>query len=235
MEFLPDNPFVRRFRSGTLADREDLQVCFRQTAKLVHPDTSPYTKDHEAFAKLKAQYEEALEWLAAQGGRAPRKVEKTRKTARPPEGERRDDFLGDLQSLLARGWPMTRGRESRDASLRRHISRACLSFDAWQTRHRGLFLELETCRLSMLQPAARPPASEATAWQQVMVYLNALLWAYSFPGPNSRTLVAREAEEALQKAKRRASMEPAERFISLLLQEFSAPKARSDEKRRGQC
>lgn len=228
-----DNPFLKRILDGSLGTEEELRSLFRRSAKDLHPDTSPYTRDPAAFARLHAHYGEALEYLRQEAGRAAEAagspVEAAQAPGAAPEppaggvpatGQARSLFYDALRTLLARTWPFTRGREDADPSLRRHLQEAAAAWDAWQPGEKGLFAQVESWRKARIGQAGGGTASDQSVWQAVEAFLSAACHEAAANHLSQRKLLEHRAREALLKLGRREGTAPASRLAGLIMEDL---------------
>lgn len=104
------NPFIRGIVDGSIGSVEELKAAFRAEAKRAHPDLSDGGGGHDAFLKLRADYERALRELG-RGAERPAAAE-TRADA--AAGAVPADAPGALDGLLKRGFPK-RPRHKKEA------------------------------------------------------------------------------------------------------------------------
>lgn len=241
-----DNPFLRRIHAGLIRTEEELRAFYRRSAKDLHPDTSPYTRDAIGFTRLGGHLEEALAFLRARdataGGSDPDGFADvsadsgstgtgtggdTGAASGGPNpfggdpGAARAGFLTDMQNLVALSWPFTRGRESRDASLRRHLDDACTAWDCWQVAEPGLFRRVEDLRREKVSMPGNGAPSDRSAWQSLEAFL-ATAVAGCLPGNPlpARQLLESRAREALLKLGRREGMDDVIRLVGILAEDL---------------
>jgi len=253
-----ENPFIKRIKSGIISSEEELHLFYRKAAKDLHPDTSPFTRDSEAFARLTQNFEEGRLFLCSLKTEVNVQAETDR--AKPttadeeslqkvqekdPIGDREEGFLREtagfseesayplmsiqearqafysaLENLSARAWPNTRGREEKDASLRKHISWAQYCWNSWQKDHEGLFGDLEAYRSQRIGLAYGARVSDLSAWEALGLFVEKAPRLLHLESDASlkihHTLIQNLSKDALLKMQRRDNSEAVCLFIQLV-------------------
>lgn len=231
------NPFMARIEGGSIQTLEELHSCYRRFAKELHPDTSPHTQGDLAFQRLQSNFEEARHWLETRAlepapthtATVPHGPEDAPGPDLPPPGSKaaRDSFFLALENLLARTWPFTKGKESQDASLARHIREALANWDLWQPAESGLFGRVEAYRTQRLALAWGVRTSDRSAWESLAEFLGkagpALDRSNPANGRLARSLARNLGREALLKLGRREGAEDCCRLVEQLLEELEDP------------
>ena len=97
------NVFLESIQSGKISNERQLKRLYRMLAKKLHPDVTAWQNDKESFIRLKDDYEQAIDFLAASQPREKAAAQKK------PQGHRKPDFIRCAElfaELMAQNFPI---------------------------------------------------------------------------------------------------------------------------------